>query len=107
MNGNVDCDNRDRLDFAIDAWQRQSPINLAGGYTPEKSREAMDQEHKDEDILIAMGMFFIVNLNLPFRVQRDILLAPYDRATFYVPLVAEGYTDYPFSQEFATSKSQQ
>ena len=42
--------------------------------------------------------------DLPFRLREDIPLTTPDGSTFYGPPTAEGYTTYPFSEEFLKSQ---
>ncbi|KAF8890970.1 hypothetical protein BD779DRAFT_1671106 [Infundibulicybe gibba] len=84
------------------AWAPRRVIS-AGGYDRTTAIKAVE-EHGD---LIAFGRDFISNASpdLPKRLQRDILLTPYDRKTFYIPAedpdTAHGYIDYPFADEGA------
>ncbi|KAL6249172.1 Chanoclavine-I aldehyde reductase fgaOx3 [Rhinocladiella similis] len=100
VTGNADIESTDKLDFAIDAWGNTSPVLLAGGYGPDSARRAVDEEYKDKDIAIVFGRYFISTPDLPYRIQKGIDLAPYDRASFYNPKSEKGYIDYPFSAEF-------
>ena len=43
--------------------------------------------------------------DLPFRLREDIPLTAPDASTFYTPMSAEGYTTYPFSDEFLKTQS--
>ncbi|KAF5352997.1 hypothetical protein D9758_007919 [Tetrapyrgos nigripes] len=67
-----------------------------GGYT-RKLQVAIETADKRRDI-IAFGRRFIANPDLPYRLEHNIPLNDYDRATFYVPnsIDPKGYTDYPF-----------
>lgn len=94
----VQASSTDKLNFAIDIWDR--PLLIAGGYTPETARKLVDEEYPTKDIVVSFGRYFISTPDLPFRIQRGLELNTYNRATFYTPKVAEGYTDYPFSQQF-------
>ncbi|KAH8648847.1 hypothetical protein BGZ61DRAFT_542372 [Ilyonectria robusta] len=66
ISGNVDIEATEKLDFAVKIWGRTSPIVLAGGFKPDSAKMAVDQEHKDYDIIIAFGRYFIANPDLPF-----------------------------------------
>lgn len=99
VNGNVDSDDREPPDFAINAWNARKPVILAGGYTAESAREVTDK-WESRDILVAFGRHFISNPDLPFRIREGIPLTPYDRNTFYKTGSSEGYADYKFSVEF-------
>ncbi|KAI1620004.1 hypothetical protein EDD37DRAFT_182397 [Exophiala viscosa] len=100
--GNADVDNKesqaDNLDFARAAWQKSSPIIIAGGYTPKNAGEALDTVFKDDDVAIAFGRYFLSNPDLPFRIAKNLPLTPYQRDTFYKVKSPDGYTDYPFSE---------
>ena len=51
-------------------------------------------EHGDADA-ISFGRYFVSNPDLPRRIREGLLLAAYDRDTFYT-FEAKGYIDYPF-----------
>ena len=38
--------------------------------------------------------------DLPFRLRENIPLTAPEVDTFYVPMIENGYTTYPFSEEF-------
>ena len=97
---NIDCEKKEGLEFAFDIWQNQSPILLAGGFTAENARQAVDKDHKDHDVLVVFGRFFISNPDLVFRIRHGIKPSQYDRSTFYTPIQSKGYIDYPFSKEY-------
>ena len=44
---NIDCEKQEGLEFAFDVWKNASPIFLAGGFTPERARLAVDDEYRD------------------------------------------------------------
>jgi len=71
----------------------KGPVVLAGGFNKENATAAI--EHGEADA-VAFGRIFISNPDLPYRLEHDLPLAPYDRATFYGG-DAKGYTDYPFA----------
>ncbi|KAJ3560299.1 hypothetical protein NPX13_g9352 [Xylaria arbuscula] len=88
------------LEFLIKLWNNQSPIILAGGFSPESAIQTVDDTWKDYDVLVAFGRYFISNPDLVFRIKQGIKFAQYDRETFYTYKAAEGYTDLPFSDQF-------
>jgi N-ethylmaleimide reductase len=67
-------------------------VILAGGFNQANASTAIEQGEADA---IAFGRIFISNPDLPKRLEHDLPLNPYDRATFYGG-GAKGYTDYPF-----------
>ncbi|OAL53126.1 FMN-linked oxidoreductase [Pyrenochaeta sp. DS3sAY3a] len=99
--GNADVDVADKLTFAMDIWS--GPLFIAGGYRPELAYRLVDEEHKDKDIVVLFGRYFISTPDLPFRIRENMELNKYDRDTFYTPKSAKGYIDYAFSEEFLTS----
>ncbi|KIW34665.1 uncharacterized protein PV07_01432 [Cladophialophora immunda] len=109
VSGNVDLHSKtletDSLDFARAAWQKCSPIILAGGYTPATASQALDTTLKDGDIAIAFGRFFISNPDLPYRAAKNLALTPYQRDTFYKVKSPNGYIDYGFSEEWLQEKA--
>ncbi|KAL0952979.1 hypothetical protein HGRIS_007191 [Hohenbuehelia grisea] len=81
-------------DFIREIWSPR-PLVSAGGY--DRSLALSVAEQKGD--IIAFGRQYISNPDLPLRLQKNLPLSPYDRATFYLagnfsPL---GYTDYPFA----------
>lgn len=97
---NVDCEKQEGLEFAFDIWRNVSPVFVAGGFTPERARQAVDEEYKDSDVCVTFGRYFVSTPDLVFRVREGLQLNGYDRDTFYTPMTNKGYTDYPFSKEF-------
>jgi N-ethylmaleimide reductase len=67
------------------------PLIVNGGYTRETADAAIASGAAD---LVAFGVPFISNPDLPRRLANDAALNPPNRATFYGG-GAEGYTDYP------------
>lgn len=86
-------------DVFLKLW-KHAPMLLAGGFTPEKSKVAVNETYKDNPLAIAIGRYWISTPDLAFRIQQGIELTPYDRDTFYKAKSEDGYTDYPFSKEF-------
>jgi NADPH2 dehydrogenase len=100
VSGNADIESTEKVDFAIDIWGNTSPVLIAGGFTASSALRAVDEEYTDKNIAIVFGRYFISTPDLPFRIQKGIDLADYDRNTFYNPKSEKGYIDYPFSSEF-------
>lgn len=98
--GNADIEATEKNDPFIDIWGKTSPIMIAGGFKPDSSRRAVDEEYKDKDIAVVFGRHFISTPDLVFRIQKGIELEPYNRETFYLTKSEKGYTDYPYSDEF-------
>ena len=71
------------------------PIILCGGYDAELAKHAIDQGIAD---LIAFGVPFLANPDLPARLEHGWSLNEPERDTFYGG-AEKGYTDYPFYQE--------
>ncbi|KAJ6474537.1 hypothetical protein DFH09DRAFT_1266581 [Mycena vulgaris] len=79
---------------ALRALWAPRPLIRAGGFTREGALKAAE-----EGDLIAFGRLYISNPDLPTRLEKDVPLAPYDRATFYIvgENAPRGYTDHPFA----------
>ncbi|KID76772.1 Chanoclavine-I aldehyde reductase fgaOx3 [Metarhizium brunneum] len=107
ISGNIDVETEDAesLEFAYRLWR--GPLLVAGGFTPETARRLVDEQHPDRKIVVVFGRRFISTPDLPYRVQKGLALAEYNRDTFYNAKDPVGYTDYPFSQEFINSKEGQ
>ncbi|KAK8078611.1 hypothetical protein PG996_004781 [Apiospora saccharicola] len=107
VGGNLDvpdAKSAEKVEFAVKAWDRTSPVFIAGGFTPDSARAVVDEEYKDHEVVVVFGRYFISTPDLPFRVQKGIELAPYDRDTFYNAGEEKGYLTYPFSNEFLQSQ---
>jgi NADPH2 dehydrogenase len=100
INGSLDAADTGSLRPFIDIWDDQSPVLIAGGYTPESARIATDEVYKDKNVVIVFGRYFISTPDLVYRLQKGLNLSMYDRSTFYKQGSPDGYTDYPFSAEF-------
>ncbi|KAJ7595127.1 hypothetical protein C8J56DRAFT_928490 [Mycena floridula] len=88
-------------DFIRELWGNR-PLISAGSYSRSL---AIDAAEKKGDI-IGFSRGFIANPDLPYRLEHDILLTIGDRSTYYVfgSTDPKGYTDYPFSAEFAKTQ---
>ncbi|KAH7079856.1 hypothetical protein BKA63DRAFT_540928 [Paraphoma chrysanthemicola] len=105
--GNLDVEGavEETLDFALDAWGDAGPVIIAGGFTPETARRAIDVTHRNrQNVAVAFGRYFISAPDLPFRIKENIAPNPYDRSTFYTAESAKGYTDYPYSNEWVAKQ---
>ncbi len=67
------------------------PVIAAGGFKPETAEAALEGDVAN---LISFGRYFTSNPDLPYRIEHDLPLTPYDRSTFYA-FDAKGYTDFP------------
>ncbi|KAH8166982.1 hypothetical protein CIB48_g1271 [Xylaria polymorpha] len=108
ISGNIeaDCGTGHSLESLIRLWNNQSPIVLAGGYLLESAARAVDETWKDFDIVIAFGRYFISNPDLVFRLKEGIEFTKYDRSTFFTPQKAEGYIDFPISDQYRAVRGQ-
>ncbi|KAK1080083.1 hypothetical protein LTR33_005841 [Friedmanniomyces endolithicus] len=104
ISGNADVEQTGKIDPFIDIWAGTSPILLAGGFKPDSTRRAVEEQYKDKDVVVVFGRYFISNPDLVFRVREGIELAAYDRETFYLAKSEKGYLDYPFSEEWEKKK---
>ncbi|KAJ1330879.1 NADPH2 dehydrogenase [Microdochium nivale] len=84
----------------VEIWDHASPVLIAGGFTPELARRAVDEVYKAYDVGVVFGRHFVSNPDLVFRVREGVGLRDYDRSVFYTPRKSEGYIDYPFCEEF-------
>lgn len=98
--GNIDVEGQERIDFAIKAWCGVSPVLIAGGFSPQSAINAVDKEYKDVDVAVVFGRYFISNPDLPFRIKTGVSLSDYNRDKFYLEGSMDGYTNYPFSEEW-------
>jgi NADPH2 dehydrogenase len=91
------------IDWLLKAYRNASPVLLAGNYNGESAKETVDNKYPNHDIGIAFGRPYIANPDLPFRVKKGIPFAPFHSQTVYGQ-GSEGYTDYPFSEEFSSDQ---
>ncbi|KAL6916826.1 hypothetical protein ACHAPO_006824 [Fusarium lateritium] len=92
------------LDFILEIWDNNSPVIVAGNYSPESAAEVLDGHYSKWDVLVAFGRHFIANPDFVWRVKHGVELTKYDRTTFYVRGSEIGYVDYPFSQEYVNEQ---
>jgi len=85
----------DDVDNDFDFVQLRRLFNGAyianGGYTGEYAEQSLNEDNSD---LVAFGVPFIANPDLPERIKQGAELNAADPTTFYGG-GAEGYTDYP------------
>lgn len=99
ISGNAEVETTDKVDFLIDIWDNQSPVLIAGGFTADSAKTAVDEEYKDKDIAIVFGRYFISNPDLVYRIQKDIPFTKYNRDLFYNKGEKHGYIDWEFAKE--------
>ncbi|OAA68938.1 NADH:flavin oxidoreductase/NADH oxidase family protein [Cordyceps fumosorosea ARSEF 2679] len=87
------------LKYFLRKWDNFSPVIVAGAYDLEGAAPAVDEEYPEWDVIVAYGRPFISNPDLVFRIKNQIPFSEYNRKTFYLPKVATGYIDYPFSEQ--------
>jgi len=78
------------------SWAREvytHKIIGAGGFTPNSAKACIEEGVYDA---VAFGRWFIANPDLPERLRNGTKLNIYNRKTFYVRDIVEGYTDYPY-----------
>jgi NADPH2 dehydrogenase len=96
---NVDCEKVEGIEPFLDIWGNTSPILVAGGFSPESAKYAVDEEYKNYETAVVFGRHFIANPDLVVRIEKGLSLNEYDRSTFYAPMQREGYVDYPFYEQ--------
>jgi len=102
VNNNVDCESTESIEFLLKIWGQAKPVLLAGGYTPENVWEAADQKYGEYQAVFVFGRHFLANPDLVYRIMEEKALNKYRRDTFYAQgsTPEDGYTDYPFAEEF-------
>ncbi|KAI4722057.1 FMN-linked oxidoreductase [Aureobasidium sp. EXF-10727] len=95
----VDCEKTEGIEPFLEIWDNVSPVLVAGGFSPQSAKTAVDEEYKEYDTAVVFGRHFIANPDLPKRIERGLELNKYDRSTFYAPMQKEGYLDYPFHEQ--------
>ena len=102
-NDDAECGGQRTVKWIVELWGNATPVLLAGGFTAEFAKEAVDKTYGSYDVVIVFGRYFVANPDLVFRIRSGVALTKYDRTYFYTPKLATGYIDYPFSQQFLTS----
>ncbi|KAH7312562.1 hypothetical protein B0I35DRAFT_411268 [Stachybotrys elegans] len=102
----AECGGQRSVRWMVEQWANASPVLLAGGFTADSARQAVNETYRDYDVVVVFGRYFVSNPDLVYRVKEGVELLKYDRATFYVPLSPTGYIDYAFSKEFVSSAPQ-
>lgn len=82
----------------------RNPVLIAGGFQADSAHTLLDKEYPNKDVVVVFGRYFISTPDIVFRLQQGIDFNEYNRDTFYLPMQAEGYTDYPFSNEFLSAQ---
>lgn len=105
----VETNQSDSLIPFMDAWGRECPVIVAGGFSAESARSAFSTGglYEGRKVAIAFGRHYVSNPDLVFRLRHGAPLEPYDRKTFYNIGSKEGYTDYEFSEEYKFQCSSQ
>ncbi|KAI5860576.1 FMN-linked oxidoreductase [Durotheca rogersii] len=91
----------EKATFAVEAWDSEAPVIIAGGLQPDSARALVDDEQKHRNVIAGFGRSWISTPDLPFRLKHGIPFAPHDYTKFYSAGAPEGYIDYPFSEQFA------
>jgi NADPH2 dehydrogenase len=99
VHGTLDKEQTEDLDSIIKLWDI-SPVLLAGAYEADTAVERVDKDYPSKDIAICFGRHFISTPDIAFRIQTGIPFNKYNRKTFYRKESAEGYIDYPFSDQW-------
>jgi NADPH2 dehydrogenase len=97
ISGNADVEGYDSLDPLLPHYSGK--LLIAGGFKADSAKKLLE-EHKDRDVVVVFGRYFISTPDLVFRLKKGIEFTPYNRDTFYVPKSEKGYIDYPFSKEW-------
>jgi NADPH2 dehydrogenase len=66
--GRVDVEAGESLDPFVRLWN-DKPLVLAGGFSPETAKLAVDETHADRDVAIAFGRAFVTNPDLVQKLQ--------------------------------------
>jgi NADPH2 dehydrogenase len=101
--GNADTEGSDSLSPLLPNFT-SSPVLIAGGFKAEDAKKLVE-EHKERDVVVVFGRYFISTPDLVFRLQKGIEFTPYDRDSFYIPKSEKGYIDYPFSEEWKKAQA--
>ncbi|KAH9942532.1 NADH:flavin oxidoreductase/NADH oxidase [Epithele typhae] len=92
---NVGPKNPSQVNFIRDLWAPRHMIST-GGYDRESGVKIAEETGQ----IIDYGMSFLANPDLPFRLKKNLALNAPDYSMLFTAKTAEGYTTYPFSEEF-------
>ncbi|CAI7619487.1 unnamed protein product [Penicillium pancosmium] len=99
---NVADEDEQTLSFFLEPYKAfgGGPVIIAGGYTGQSAKEAVEGRYKGYDVVIGIGRPWTANPDLVFRIKEDLPLRPYEREHFYTVREPKGYADYKFSEEY-------
>jgi NADPH2 dehydrogenase len=100
--GNADVEGAESLDPLLPYFTGK--LLIAGGFKADTAKRLVE-DHKDRDIVVVFGRYFISTPDLVFRLQKGIDLTPYNRDSFYIPKSEKGYIDYPFSKQWKEAQA--
>ncbi|KAM5537390.1 hypothetical protein V8D89_008909 [Ganoderma adspersum] len=92
---NVAPKEKSQSDFIYKLWAPRRII-ATGGYDRESGLETAEATGQ----LVGYGRAFLANPDLPFRLQKNVPLNAVEEETVYRAEAEQGYTTYPFSEEF-------
>lgn len=105
VTNSFDVEKTQGIEPFLQAWGKEKPVLLAGGFNSTNAIEAVDHEYQDYNAAVVFGRYFISTPDLPFRMKHGLPLNDYDRSTFYAVKQKEGYLDYPLSKQFLEQHS--
>ncbi|KAH0345197.1 FMN-linked oxidoreductase, partial [Aureobasidium melanogenum] len=56
---NIECDKYEGIKPFLEIWARSSPVLIAGDFTPESARSALDIEYPNSDVALVFGQHFL------------------------------------------------
>ncbi|KAK6006653.1 hypothetical protein QM012_005661 [Aureobasidium pullulans] len=56
---NIECDKYEGIKPFLDIWTRSSPVLIAGDFTPESARSALDIEYPNSDVALVFGQHYL------------------------------------------------
>ncbi|KAH0026035.1 FMN-linked oxidoreductase, partial [Aureobasidium melanogenum] len=56
---NIECDKYKGIKPFLEIWARSSPVLIAGDFTPESARSALDIEYPSSDVALVFGQHFL------------------------------------------------
>ncbi|RDX42074.1 NADH:flavin oxidoreductase/NADH oxidase [Lentinus brumalis] len=100
--GNEGPKDPSQADFMDRLWAPR-PVITTGGFTRESGLKTAEETGR----IIGYGVLFTANPDLPFRLKKNLPLNPLDETTLYTKELEQGYTTYPFSEEFLQQQQKQ
>jgi len=66
---NIDCDKHEGVKPFLAIWGQSTPVLIAGEFSPESARSALDTEYPNSDVALVFGQQFLAMQEAKFPVD--------------------------------------